>query len=199
MLIYLGYSCGSAGVDGSFGNDTLAALKKYQKEHGLAVDGKYGPLTKNSLTKAYNVKVAADKKTKEAEAKKAEKKTNTASKTKTILIVDGNWGKKTTLRLQEIFCTTQDGEISNQWKCYKNEYTGFTTGWEWYSQPNGYGSDLIRMLQKWAGMNAKEQDGEIGPKTIKAIEKKLGVKQTGKAAKGAEWIKALQKWANEKG
>lgn len=55
------------------------------------------------------------------------------------------------------------------------------------------------MLQKWAGMSAKEQDGEIGPKTIKAIEKKLDVKQTGKATKGAEWIKALQKWANEKG
>ena len=40
MLNAASYSCGSA--DGIFGNKTLSALKAFQKDHGLAVDGIYG-------------------------------------------------------------------------------------------------------------------------------------------------------------
>lgn len=54
MLIKLGYSCGSAGTDGDFGSNTLAALKKFQKENGLTVDGIYGPKSKAKLTELYN-------------------------------------------------------------------------------------------------------------------------------------------------
>lgn len=39
----LGYSCGTA--DGIFGKNTEAALLKFQKENGLAVDGYAGPAT----------------------------------------------------------------------------------------------------------------------------------------------------------
>lgn len=45
LLIGYGYSCGKSGVDGSFGADTLAAVKKYQKAKGLTVDGNVGPKT----------------------------------------------------------------------------------------------------------------------------------------------------------
>ena len=38
-LVNAGYDVGSAGVDGNFGDDTLAAVKKYQQDNGLAVDG----------------------------------------------------------------------------------------------------------------------------------------------------------------
>ena len=38
-LIKLGYSCGSYGADGEFGLDTESAVKKYQKEHNLTVNG----------------------------------------------------------------------------------------------------------------------------------------------------------------
>ena len=38
-LIKLGYSCGSYGADGEFGSDTESAVKKYQKEHNLTVNG----------------------------------------------------------------------------------------------------------------------------------------------------------------
>jgi len=49
LLIGHGYSCGSSGVDGSFGGATDKALRAYQKEKGLAVDGSCGPATWKSL------------------------------------------------------------------------------------------------------------------------------------------------------
>lgn len=48
-LIAKGYSCGSSGVDGSFGPDTEAAVRKYQQDNGLEVDGIVGPMTQASL------------------------------------------------------------------------------------------------------------------------------------------------------
>ena len=39
----LGYSCGTP--DGKYGANTAAAVRKFQMEHGLAVDGKAGPMT----------------------------------------------------------------------------------------------------------------------------------------------------------
>ena len=38
-LIELGYSCGRRGADSIFGNGTLEAVKRFQKEHGLSPDG----------------------------------------------------------------------------------------------------------------------------------------------------------------
>ena len=41
MLIACGYSCGSTGADGSFGNNTRNALMRFQGDHSLSVDGVY--------------------------------------------------------------------------------------------------------------------------------------------------------------
>lgn len=52
-LIAAGYDVGSTGADGIFGAKTQAAVKQYQQDNGLSVDGIAGELTQGSL---YNTK-----------------------------------------------------------------------------------------------------------------------------------------------
>lgn len=54
MLIACGYTCGSFGADGDFGSGTLAALKAFQKDVNLDVDGLYGSASKKALETEYN-------------------------------------------------------------------------------------------------------------------------------------------------
>lgn len=56
MLIAVGYSCGSYGADGDFGSDSDKALRKFQGDYGLTVDGKYGAKSKAKLESVYNRK-----------------------------------------------------------------------------------------------------------------------------------------------
>lgn len=44
-----GYNIGKYGVDGKFGNDTKAAVKKFQKDNKLTQDGKVGKNTAHAL------------------------------------------------------------------------------------------------------------------------------------------------------
>lgn len=124
------------------------------------------------------------------------------------LSVDGHWGPKLTRRLQEIFeamgyTITVDGKVSNQWACYADENPGLDeTAFMWRDEPNGKGSQLIKAMQDWAGMPKDKQDGEIGPDTIKHIQRKLkklgyNIVVDGKVSAPSMMVKALQEWAND--
>ena len=52
LLINKGYSCGSSGADGDFGQGTYNAVVKFQQGHGLDVDGVVGPATWRALESA---------------------------------------------------------------------------------------------------------------------------------------------------
>lgn len=119
--------------------------------------------------------------------------TSKPASNKNTIKVDGWWGKDTTTRLQQIFGTTVDGVVSNQFSCYKAQNPGLDSGWEWQSNPSGY-SPLIKAIQKKVGA---AQDGHIGPKTIKAIQKWMGTTQDGCFSGPSPCIKKLQQWINK--
>lgn len=77
MLIECGYSCGSYGADGEFGSGTDAALRRFQKDNSLVVDGQYGPVSKAKLTALHNAKTTYEKKTVDELAKE---------------VIAGKWG-----------------------------------------------------------------------------------------------------------
>ena len=51
-LYKLGYGLGVWGIDGDFGRDTEMAVKNFQSDHKLTVDGVCGPMTWDALQKA---------------------------------------------------------------------------------------------------------------------------------------------------
>ena len=51
-LIQLGYDCGKWGADGDFGDATEMAVKEFQKDHSLTVDGEYGSKSHAAMQKA---------------------------------------------------------------------------------------------------------------------------------------------------
>ena len=54
MLLKLGYDLGPCGIDGDFGKATEAAVRNFQSDHRLAVDGVVGKNTWSELEKSVN-------------------------------------------------------------------------------------------------------------------------------------------------
>lgn len=111
------------------------------------------------------------------------------------LIVDGLWGPATTRRAQEVFGTPKDGIVSNQYLAYRKNNPGLLdSSFEWEQVPGREGSALIRAIQKKVGVR---QDGFIGPETIRAMQSWLGTPADGRVDNPSAMVKAFQSWLNE--
>lgn len=106
---------------------------------------------------------------------------------------DGKWGPDTTKKAQEVFGTTVDGIVTDQYLCYKLQNPGLIA-FEWKSNPSNYGSELIRAIQKKVGANV---DGHIGPETIKKMQKYFGTIQDGCVSNPSDVVRAFQRWLNK--
>ena len=119
--------------------------------------------------------------------------------TKEVLAVDGRWGPALTRRLQQIFGTTVDGKVSHQYACYKAQNPGLSdAAWEWEDKPSR-GSLLITAMQQYLNVNFNaglEENGWIGPLTIKSIQAWMRTTQDGYFSQVSTCIKKLQEWAN---
>ena len=127
--------------------------------------------------------------------KKLNNTTDTSDKAekKHIIDEDGKWGEDTTTKAQEVFGTTVDGIVTDQYKCYEKENPGLIS-FEWLDNPSNYGSELVRAIQKKVGANV---DGHIGPETIKKMQKYFGTVQDGCISNPSDVVKAFQKWLNK--
>lgn len=168
-LIYVGYSCGKAGVDGDFGQGTDSALRSFQKANGLTVDGKYGTNSKAKLE-------ALVAKKKQEAAKPAPTPTPAPTYTKQQcvkdiqsalggLTVDGICGAKTLAKLPTI-----SKSINNRHKIvkYVQKYlnaNSFAAGTEDGIAGAKFDS-AVKAFQKAKGLTA---DGIIGNNTWKKM------------------------------
>ncbi|WP_225893748.1 peptidoglycan-binding domain-containing protein, partial [Clostridium botulinum] len=71
MLITIGYPIGDSGIDGIIGNGTITAIKAFQKDCNLTIDGDVGSKTWDKLVYEYNKKLGIKPNNKEE--KKVEK------------------------------------------------------------------------------------------------------------------------------
>ena len=111
--------------------------------------------------------------------------------------VDGYWGPKTTLRLQNVLgAPYKDGVISRQTKIWKAKNPGLTDGWEWDGKNGDGGSQTIKLIQKKVGLTGYDVDGKIGPTTIKAIQRYYGTTVDGCFSGPSYCIKAMQRALN---
>ena len=70
------------------------------------------------------------------------------------LVVDGYWGSATTQKLQETLGLTADGLVPGQPESWKKQNPGLTTGWQWVSDSQAMGADVISKLQAKVGAAA---------------------------------------------
>lgn len=113
-----------------------------------------------------------------------------------VIEEDGIWGSETTRKAQTVFGTYIDGIVSRQLAKYKSICKGAWGGWNWTGTSGDKGSDLIRAMQKWLGVDV---DGHIGPQTIKALQKAMGTPVDGVLDRPSQCIRAFQRWLNKEG
>lgn len=113
------------------------------------------------------------------------------------LVVDGYWGKQTTLRLQELLgCPYKDGVISYQWAGDAWRHEACTS---FQHDGSGLGSVTIQRMQQRIGVKA---DGLCGKDTINALIQRYksvsgATVLDGKLDAASVTVKAMQRALND--
>lgn len=165
-LNYIGYSCGTA--DGIFGTKTDTAVRNFQKNNGLTVDGKFGSKSEVKLTALVNSK------------KNAQNVTQTTTYTKTQFIkdvqsaigttADGIVGTKTLSKLVTVSKTkNRKHAVVKPLQKYLN-----TLGYNCGTADGIAGTKFDAAAKAWAKANGCVADGEFS-KNGKSWRKILGV------------------------
>lgn len=106
------------------------------------------------------------------------------------IAVDGQWGKATTKRLQQVLgLKIVDGVISHQYKSNANAHL--------YSaqfDKTLIGSNLVRAMQSKLGLKA---DGLCGADTIRALQRHYGTTVDGVISSTSSMVKAMQRALNQ--
>lgn len=185
-LIKLGYSCGSYGADGDFGNGTDSAVRAFQKANGLVVDGMYGEKSKAKMNELLA---------------KASASTQTTSKIDTVkevqnwanvnykfgLAVDGIYGVQTKKALVKIL-QTELNQTYNA-KLIVDGIWGSKTRAACPTLGKGAKNNVVGVLQALLICNGHSEaylDKDYGSATtaaVKAYQKKKGLSVDGLAGK----------------
>lgn len=105
-----------------------------------------------------------------------------------VLAIDGSWGPATTRRLQEVLnCSIKDGVISGQIRNRANQNIPSI-------QFGNGGSNMIRALQ---ALLSVPTDGNFGPATCIALQRRMGTLQDGEISSVSDCVKAMQRRLNE--
>lgn len=104
------------------------------------------------------------------------------------LSTDGKFGKASVKAAEKLFGVSQTGLISGQLASLKQYHKGFDGNVKYGTG----GSPLVKAIQKYLNMSGP--DGQLGPNTIKAIQKMVGASADG--IWGPNTSKAVQKWLN---
>lgn len=183
-LIKLGYSCGSTGADGNFGRNTETGLKKFQKENGLVVDGRYGEKSK-AKAEFLLKQMATTTSGKIDTVKEVQNWANT--KYKAGLVVDGIYGSMTKKALVKIL-QTELNQTYNA-KLIVDGIWGAKTRAACPVLMSGIKNDVVGVLQALLICNGYKEaylDNAYGPATkasVKAYQGKNGLIRDGKAGK----------------
>lgn len=145
-LIAAGYSLPKYGADGSYGNETVQAVKALQKKAGIAVDGIYGPATEKALAAI--------------EAKK--KKSSSSSKKSSYPLPTGIYKVKSPLMKGTAVRQIQEALAALYFYPEKGAKNNGIDGY--------YGAKTANAVKRFQLMYGLPADGIYGPKTKAKLE-----------------------------
>ncbi len=145
-LIAAGFSLPKYGADGSYGNETVQAVKALQKKAGIAVDGIYGPATEKALAAI--------------EAKR--KKPSSSGKKSSYPLPSGIYKVKSPLMKGTGVRQIQEALAALYFYPDKGAKNNGIDGY--------YGPKTANAVKRFQLMNGLSADGIYGPKTKAKIE-----------------------------